>query len=421
MESYLLLSFVIVFFVLLAWGAGRHLLFLFMIWFSHFWMALSSGYLEGGVYITEQQRNSFPNNATVMLLALEACFWFCTLLVIKVLHRIFPLERTVRYSPLGNWLICLFSGAALAMLLVNVALTGSPLFDASLTRFNFWDNAKLPLLNQILGSVASPFVVMVGVVYALSLDSGRGLLAKIALLIFIGFLAYYVLMGQKFSMQLLAFSLFMPSVLFLRWQKFGKLNIKLFHVVVMAFIGFLMLGLISWYYLQKHVDFVDGQGGVLNAVLYRIFGLQGHVWWGSVTEYQHGNVVVDPLGAMLNGMSTSMYTVSPMELVDRYLDAGVRFTMAYPGIAVLSFGALGAALFQLVAGGIVGCFVFFCERQLAERRLLGSILALIVLSNFWVVFNMGEFITLMSFKFIVPLMALIFLFFLSAATRRVGS
>ena len=420
MQSFLLLFFVVVFFLLLAWGLGRHLLFVFMIWFGHFWMALSSGYLESGVYITEQQRYSFENSATSLLLFFEACFWLFVILAVRALGFLFPVRRMFNYNYSGNLVVCLFAGVALVVLLLNVALTGSPLFDDSLNRFNFWENAQLPFLNKILGNVASPIIVMVGVVYALSLDSSRRLLAKVALFIFIGFLAYYVFMGQKFSMQLLAFSLFMPAVLFLRWQKNGRLNLRLSQVVGAASVALLLLGLVLWYYLKKHIDFVEGQGGVLNAVLYRAFGLQGHVWWGSVTEYQNGNVLTDPLGAMLNGMSTAMYAVSPVELVDRYLDAGVRFTMAYPGIALLSFGFLGTVFFQLLAGLLVGCLVFICERQLAERRLWGSILSLMLISNFWMVLNMGEFVAIFSFKFIFPLTAIILLFLFSAATRRVG-
>ena len=417
----MLSSFVIVFFSVIAWALGRHLLFLFMIWFGHFWMALSSSYLESGVYITEQNRESFANNATLILLGLEACFWLSALVTIKALRGTLPVGRKIRFSTSGNGLLCLFAGTALTMLLANLALTGSPLFDASITRFNFWENAKLPFLNQILGNVAAPIIVMLGVSYALSVDSKRNLQAKAALIIFIGFLAYYVLIGHKFSMQLLAFSLFMPSVLFLRWQALGKLNISVSHVVLAASAGSLVLGLISWHYLQKHVGFVEDQGGVLNAIIYRFLGLQGHVWWGTITEHQQGYVVTDPLGAMLNGMEISMYAVSPTQLVDRYLDSGVRFTMAYPGIVVLSLGLLGAALVQLMVGVLVGWLVWICERQLAERRLLGSIMALTLLSNFWLVLNMGDFSTLISVKFIAPLVTLIFLVLIASATRRIDS
>lgn len=421
MEGFLLVSlFVVLFYFVLAWGLGRHFLFVFMIWFGHFWMALSSAYLEGGVYITEQQRYSFSNNSTFYLLLLEACFWSCFILAVKFINVLFPSGRSVRYSLSMSWAVLLFSALALAMLLLNVVLTGSPLFNDSITRFNFWDNSRLPYLNMIFGNVASPIVVMVGVAYALSLDAGSKRAAKFSLCVFCGFLLYYILMGQKFGMLILAFSLFFPAILFLRWQKFGGLKLTIYQVVCVIVIALLLLGLVMWYYLEKHVDFIEGQGGVLNAVLYRAFGLQGHVWWGAVTEYQNGNLLSNPLGAMLDGMNAAMYAVSPSELVDRYLDSGVRFTMAYPGILLLSLGFFGAVLFQLIAGLVVGCLVILCERQLAEKRLLGSILALMLLSNFWVVLNMADFMSLFSIKFIMPLVAISLLFFVSAATRRVG-
>ncbi len=405
---------VMVFFLGVAFALKRHLLFLFMLWFGHFWMALSSAYLEGGVYITEQQRYSFYNGATFWLLILDAFLWTGIWCSISFLSK-FKGLASVRFGKLGVQFVLLFVGVALLLLFLNLVLTGSPMFDSELTRFNYWDNSRLPFLNKILGDVAAPLLVMLGVVFAICKFEGRVWYSKLSLFFFCLFVLYYFLIGHKFSMQLLAFSMFLPPFLFVRLVGGGGLGFKFRHVVGAVFGLFFLFCFIVWNYLEKHSGFVEGQGGAVNAVLYRFFGLQGHVWWGGFNEFLDSarEAGTDPVQSMFNGMQTMMYVVSPPALVDNYLAAGVRFTMAYPAIILYTFGMLGAILFQAFAGLAIGLLVVLCERQLLAGRLIGSIFSLLILNNLIIVFNMGDFSALLSVKFFLPCVALFILMFLS--------
>lgn len=404
---------VVIFFVSIGLLLKRHFGFVFLLWFGHFWMALSSAYLESGSYITEQQRYSFYNGATLYLLFLEFFLWAGVWLVVTLSkhERHF---RPVRLNKSGVWAVLLFVGVALFSLSVNLLLTGSPIFEDGLTRFNYWEKSAIPFLNKVFGDVAAPLLTMLGVTFALTkIERRPG--RRVSLFMFYAFILYYFLIGHKFSMQVLAFSLFLPPVLYLSWAKLGSLGLRWTYFLKIGVGLGLLFVFIAWYYLEKHQGFVDEQGGVIEAVFYRVFALQGHVWWGGYNEFINGTELgVSAFDAISNGMQTMMYIVSPAPLVDAYLSAGVRFTMAYPAIALYAFGPLGVVVFQFIAGLLIGGWVIFCERQLLARRLYGSIFSLIVLSNVLLVFNMGNFSDLLSLKVVLPFFLLLILTIMSA-------
>lgn len=404
------------FYLFVVFLLGRHFLFLFMLWFGHFGMALSSAYLESGFYITEQQRFAFNNGATLGLLALEFFLWFGVWSAIKISPFCCRQVPAVRYSRLGSSFALFLVGMVLFLLILNVLLTGSPLFDADLNRFNFWDSSKLSFLNSLFGDVATPLLVILGVIFAVSWVESERRRALIALMMFFVFLGYYFLIGHKFSMQLLAVSLFFPPYFFLKKLQDGRYGFKFGHLLFMVFCISLLFFFIGQNYIERHAEFVDAQGGVVNAILYRFWGLQGHVWWGGYNEFLTSpRLVENPFEKILDGMHTMMYVVSPAQLVDNYLSAGVRFTMAYPAVILYVLGAVGAAVFLFFSGLILGGMVVLSEQQLLARRLFGAMASLMILSSLVVVLNMGEFRDLISIKFLLPVVALLYLTAISNA------
>jgi hypothetical protein len=381
-----------------------------MLWFSHFWMGLSVSFLELGVYITEQLQFSYNNGATFGLLGFEALFWFGVVASKELFPSKYSSSSMLAYNLRSSRAILIVVAVSITMLYLNLALTGAPLLSDGITRFNYWSVSALPFLNVILGDVATPLIFMLSVVFSIAHVENKKKHARVAALLFFSLILYYYLMGQKFSIQFFALSVFFGTALYMRKIRGLKTEIGFFQFfLAFLFVVFAIVILVG-NYTSSHSDFVEGQGGVLFAVIYRALALQGHVWWGAYDIHLnpayvggHGN------SFSLNGMETMMYAVSPAVLVQDYLSQGVRFTMAYPAIVLYKYGFFWGGVLQFIAGYCMGFVVSVFAKMIAQSRIYASCASLIVLEMLIIMFNMGDFSDLLKAKFLLPLLAFIFL------------
>ncbi|UOE55162.1 hypothetical protein IRB79_25910 [Cytobacillus oceanisediminis] len=112
-------------------------------------------------------------------------------------------------------------------------------------------------------------------------------------------------------------------------------------------------------------------------VLYRVFGLQGHVWWG--TDYLAGLqnnmekaqnikneievITLKDNGKYTSGLESLMILVSPNKAYT-FIESGINFTMGYPAILNIMFNPI--SLFMvLVASGVFLVFLLICFTELS--------------------------------------------------------
>lgn len=417
LATFILLVF---FYTLVLFFLKRHIVFLFMVWFGHFWMSVSSAYIESGIYVTEQKAWTYENGSTYALMLFEFVFWSGVVFSIRIFaprtYRLGSFKFNRRLVVNLLLAVCF----ALSLLLVNVLLTGAPILSEELTRFNFWSESKLKFLNIILGNVAAPLLVVLGVVFAISKMNDEKFYARFSFWLFFVFIVYYFLIGQKFSMQLLALSLFAPPYLYLRALRYGSFGVQFRHLMIIIFVVLLAILFILYSYSRSHEEFILSQGGLIAAFLYRLFGLQGHVWWGAYEAVEKSGTLAFDLSDFVNGMTTLMYVVAPKSIADAYISSGIRFTMGYPAIIYVYLGSVITCALQFVFGAVLGGLVSYSEHQIVNAKILSAACVLIVLGAVTIFFNMGELADLFSLKVFGPIILAALLIVLPKKNRSFG-
>ena len=111
-------------------------------------------YIETGIYISEQDRDSYFVGANLYFLI----FFILSIQTIEIVIRTF--DKGVRpHFPkfkLGQWrfeynLIYMSGVVILCSLVLNLLLSSSPLFDDSVTRFTYWQHSTIPIFRTLFG------------------------------------------------------------------------------------------------------------------------------------------------------------------------------------------------------------------------------------------------------------------------------
>lgn len=388
------------------------ILFFLLIFIGQITVFLSSLFIETGVYITEQQRISFQTGSTVWLLIYNLLFFVPLVFACNKYRSLFPVagNRVNMKFQKSASLMLAFVVCAIFILYVNLILTGIPLFSDHINRFNFWAFSAIPFLNKLLGNTALPLVIILGVVYGCS----RGKYprtAKISLYCFLFTIIYYFLLGQKFSMQLLAFSFFIPPFAILAVRENGVSPRDIINRLRWYFFVILLIMLVFTYlvYTFGSLGISDAQGGALAGMVYRVFALQGHVWWGIHYSVFHEEVygLGHFLGNSMGGMESLMRLVAPDGLVDSYLEAGVRFSMGYPAIGILLFGKYKFLFLQIIIGLFYGFFIGYVQHKILKKEIFIAFLGMFILSVFYQILSMGEVQLLWSYRLILAFCLLV--------------
>ncbi len=347
-------------------------------------------YIESGIYINEQGRNSYFSWATVI-----TCVYFIiTLLTLYLSHK--SLDKydfrtfTFKYKGKNVESLILKTSAiiVLSILLFNAALSPLPLFDMSLSRFTYWSNSKFPFLNSIFGNTATFIPFILGI-----LAPKNKRFSTIMLLIYF---FYNFLIGQKFSPILNgSFSFFLPIVIMNGNKVKQVLRKRFLSIAVILSISTLVIYQVIYTRYEARVPFANIKiYDPDEAIFYRIFGLQGHLMWGSTERFVFDNAdrsynPTDLLYGMPNMMSEF---ADSKEVLENNADSGFNFTNAYPGILFKIFPVPLALLTHIFLSIILLGFAGWVLRKFIERN--AKILAVVTFQFYiWLLyaFTMGYF------------------------------
>lgn len=166
----------------------------FMIIIQYVWMFFSLIVIESGVHIVEQGRNGYFTYSSLILLLFYISTLFSLILFRKIFSNFFKNLKATKFKFFGvkeeSLTLLLISFVFFAAFL-NLFLSEIPLFSEKITKFNYWENSRLPFLKPIVGNVMA-FVAF-----------GTALLyknyKKTSIIFGILYVAYLVLIGQKFT------------------------------------------------------------------------------------------------------------------------------------------------------------------------------------------------------------------------------
>ena len=164
-----------------------------MLVFQAFTIVPSLIYIEEGIYISEQGRDSFFVGATFCYLI----YFIITFALIKLTFNslknfdISAVKIKMGNNSIDSKIVLFIAVLSLMILLVNAAQSRLPIFDSSVTRFTYWKNSQYPFLNKIFGNVSVFIPFCLGIVFKKH--------KKTAIFLMSIYFVYNFIIGQKFS------------------------------------------------------------------------------------------------------------------------------------------------------------------------------------------------------------------------------
>lgn len=325
----------------------------FMIIIQYVWMFFSLIVIESGVHIVEQGRNGYFTYSSLILLLFYISTLFSLILFRKIFSNFFKNLKATKFKFFGvkeeSLTLLLISFVFFAAFL-NLFLSEIPLFSEKITKFNYWENSRLPFLKPIVGNVMA-FVAF-----------GTALLyknyKKTSIIFGILYVAYLVLIGQKFT------GFFIGTIgaliaLYYASKRSIKFKLKWLTNKYLLFFMAAMFGLVLYKYTIKP-PFENLGLSPLESVFYRAFGLQAHVFWGATEQY----VYLDKpqtwnISELWKGMHHLMLEFWPWRYEDfvSVTSRGVSWTNAYPSILLRIFPVFIA----IIANFILLSFLSFIQ------------------------------------------------------------
>lgn len=393
--------FFLLFLLFAYWYARKSftLFFLFgLVFYQAFAILPSLIYIEEGILINEQGRFSFYTGATILC----TIYFILTFLVIAISFKSFNKKSLPTFyfgfkkQKMDIYIIAGGVIFSLVILLLNAALSPLPLFSDSVDRFSYWSESRFPFLNTIFGNTAMFIPFGCGILFSKY--------KKTAILLFLVYLGYNFLIGQKFSPIVGgSFSFLLPIVFYYKHdlKNIVKKNIVSISLAVMVVFGAMYVA--TYHKYKNNYPFANiGIYDPHQAMLYRIFGLQGHLFWGATERYVVGKTEpksFNPTELVL-GMRVMMHEFAgDVGVLQANEESGYNFTNAYPAILFKIFPlSLALMVHTFFTIGILALMGWFLKEFMNQHA---WVLALISYQLFrWTVyaFAMGYF-----YKLYIPI------------------
>lgn len=379
-----------------------------LVFFQAFSVIPSLIYLEQGVYVNEQGRMSFFTGATILCIL----YFIFTFVLIAMAFKSF----NKRSLPVFNisWkgqnidllLIITLILVAQGLLLINAALSPLPIFNDSITRFTYWGNSRFPFLNALFGNTA------IFIPFALGLLFSR--YKKFSILMLLVFFGYNFSIGQKFSPIVQGTFSFLLPIVFLYRANLKKLLLR--AVIPLILFTVVMGGIIYKITYTKYEEtrpFANIKIYEPNeAILYRIFGLQGHLLWGATDRFVVNNEAPKSFNPadLLYGMPIMMeeFAADRKMVLTANTTGGYNFTNAYPGILFKIFPVSLAMVYHtFLVIGFLALMGWVLKELMVKKAYFLSIIAYQLFNWTVYAFVMGYFYKL---YFALGFMLVYFLF-----------
>lgn len=346
-------------------------------------------YIEEGIFISEQGRESFFVGATFVYVVyfiitfLVIFITFNTLKKLKSVNPIFVINSKSKELSIVLFIVL----STLAILLYNASQSRLPFFDTEMTRFTYWENSKFPFLNKIFGNTSIFIPFSLGILF--------NKYKKTSVLLMIIYFGYNFLIGQKFSPIVSGiYSFLLPIILT------SNLNFNLKKIltkkVILSFLLIFGTSYLVIYkiYEQRRPYAIIKIYDPNEAMFYRAFGLQGHLMWGAVETYVYNDEPhsYNPLD-LSKGMQHLMYKFSnDKNRLEKAIEKGFNFTNGYPSILFLVFPVwLGLLVHIFLTITIISFLGWILYEFIKNKAFVMSVIAYQLFN--WVIyaFTMGYF------------------------------
>lgn len=386
-------AFMFVFFGILMYRLNKlWFTYLFIFYFPQLWATLSSVYIETGIYLSEQGRYSYATGATSRLVLYNMIFFLCLLIFIGFFKKSYDKLDNITMKS-NTIVLLLLSGITLTilLLLLNLVKTGIPLLsDGSINRFNFWKQYAAYPKMEILYNYINSYAFLLGLIFSKNYSK---FCRKWSLILFVFLFSLYYLHGNAFG-GLFSITVFflLPNAVHKIKEGKGLVNKKWILIISSLLVLFVLFKYIEYRFMFNYEN-------PLELVIYRIFGLQGHVWWGTDVLTKDLGVFDQPLFKAEDIFFPSSENLTGMQFLMvllggnkgyAYIEQGINFTMGYPAIIVLSFGYLGAIIFQIGFTLVLSLLITYLDKYINSGALLRAMFIFIIFSKTQTFASMGS-------------------------------
>lgn len=372
---------------------------------QYVWMSFSLTVIENGVYISEQDRVGYFQYSNFYLLAFFILSFvsFTTGFNFASNKVKISVPKLKFYGKKNTWLTFAIAITALSLGLLNLFFSDNIYFDSNrgnwpnaVTKFNYWEKSTFPFLKSIIGNTIGFLPFIFGITIRLH--------RKKTIFFIILYLFYLIGIGQKFGPVLYAIISFMMSFYILDQNRnLIKKILNPFYLLIVG--GFLFAVIYIKYSMENPWDHLGYS--VIESVFQRAFGLQSHLFWGTIDRY-----VVSPdlnlswdLTEINYGMHKLMrvFWPSPISWLEQTIASGGSFTNAYPAILLTIFPTPLAFIVHFFLFLVVGIIAGLIYNLVSSRKYIWA--TIFFQSYLWLIhaYTMSYF-----YKVYVVLLMLIF-------------
>jgi hypothetical protein len=402
--------------------------FFFFFYIGQLWAILSSYYIEQGIYLTEQDRFSYETGATFRLVAENLLFFSSAILILKFL----PINRK---NKIESWfslknnknlesIIFVLSIGISLLIFIDASIT-KIIYMGIINKFNFYQYSFLFKINLL-----RPFIFHVNLLTFILgnlfvLYSNKISKKRLIMLSFILILIASVLQGSKFSaIYINSILFFIPTLLGVK-VKFDK---KVGKKIILSVLGLIITFLIVMNLTYREYSQNLKEDQIFDFILYRVFALQGHVWWGTdemayiLSPQDKKQNIKNEMNVILqkdveeysSGLEALMIFISP-RIAPFFLENGINFTMGFPALFTFLFNPFQIAILLVLFGLSFGIFIFFLYKAILSKNILYIILlGYMYIYGVMQIFSMGK--TAQFFNVRIYLIIALLLYFSAVST-----
>jgi hypothetical protein len=304
------------------------------------------------------------------------------------------------------WVAIILSSAMLAVQMINVLLSPPyALPGLGINRQEFWANIRSPLVADLIGVLVVFVPAISGAAMAYAKVTGKQRFKRAGFWLTAAYCIYFLLTGARFNGSLLALLFWLAPYWIVLWM-FGQ-------APKIRRLGLVVLVAVSLFVFVGYLEIADRgisqmTGSTWNGFLYRVFALQGDIYFAADLRVQEGQTASFAL--LTQGMERTLMEYMPSQLAQAYAHKGVNLAGSLPGNSILVFGfwigILPMIIYGVILGLIIGAYGFFIITGRFVLILPASYMCLWTYSGY----TQGSFSIFSDYKF--PLMFALVIFWL---------
>lgn len=256
----------------------------YFLFFSQTFIYLSVVILDfGGVTMSELGEVSEPSHTSfiVFLFNIIATLVIFTLLKLKKrdLMRYIPSVELKRIPNVKYWVIGFY--IVIVILIINVVVSGSPLWVSTINKTTFWLIAKFPFLKPVSSQIS--VIALFSGMFLLNntMHKKSSLVRKSLYGVYISLLVYLILLGHKFGqLVVITVMFFLPLLIYQSLKKTLRIRRVIFYLLI--FFSLLAIP-VSNYFVSKYGN------AAFEIIRQRIFAMEGQLSYVAIQKLFQGH------------------------------------------------------------------------------------------------------------------------------------